>query len=109
MGYITIAFAVLHLVVNLSLIFTSTVKRLILSCKRRYVLKRYKVDRAKNQKKLSDNHEERLARWKSKRQEKKQEKIIEDISKNIPLKPKEIISLDESVSESSQSSSDEVD
>lgn len=57
MGYITIAFAVLHLVVNLSLIFTFTVKKLIMSCRRRYVLKKYKVERAKNQKKLADDHE----------------------------------------------------
>jgi len=47
MGYVTISLAVLHLVVNLFLIFSATAKAWFWTIKRKFVIRKYKVERVK--------------------------------------------------------------
>lgn len=47
MGYVTISLAVLHLVINLYLIFSATAKGWFWTCKKKFVIKKYKVERVK--------------------------------------------------------------
>lgn len=71
MGYVTISLAVLHLVVNLFLIFSATAKAWFWTCKRKFVIRKYKKERVKFQKMVADTHDDRLEKWKKKRQVKK--------------------------------------
>ena len=48
-GYLAILVVVLHLVVNLSLILTSTCKLMKMKCRRKLYMRRYRRDRKKSQ------------------------------------------------------------
>ena len=91
-GYVTIGFVILHLVINLFLIFRTTFIMLSNRCRRRMTMKTYKKSRSKLQKRLKDNHEKRLTRTKKLLQEGNEAKQLEleqkaeyDKDKQLPV------------------------
>lgn len=76
-GYVTIGFVILHLVINLFLIFRTTFIMLSNRCRRRMTMKTYKKSRSKLQKRLKDNHEKRLTRTMKLMQEGNEAKQLE--------------------------------
>lgn len=76
-GYVTIGFVILHLVINLFLIFRSTFIMLSNRCRRRMTMRTYKKSRSTLQKRLKDNHEKRLKRTKKLMQEASEAKQLE--------------------------------
>lgn len=60
MGYVTIGFAILHLVINLTLIFGSSAINVKKNCRVKMVMRRYRQGRKKNQKWLAESHSYRL-------------------------------------------------
>ena len=102
MGYVTISLAVLHLVVNLFLIFSATAKGWFWTCKRKFVIRKYKKERVNFQKMVADTHDDRLEKWKKKRQVKKKKEWKGNASSKEDRNY-----LGDGVPRSSQSSSDE--
>ena len=72
-GYGTIVIVVMHLLINIGIILTSTTKDTIMTCRKKYALRRYRKQRKLNLQKIKADHPLLLARLKRIARESKSE------------------------------------